>query len=53
MSEEQKKSEVQTIKLDLYKIYEICESHGVSKEVISGFLTLQRRIKHAQNSART
>jgi len=52
MSKEQKTSEVQTTKLYLYKIYQICESYGVSKEVISGFLTLQRRIQHAQNSTR-
>ncbi|WP_057776272.1 hypothetical protein [Cytobacillus dafuensis] len=52
MSKEQNPSEVQTIKLDLYKIYEICESYGVSKEVISSFRTLQRRLQHAKNSTR-
>lgn len=54
MNKNQKVNEpLQSIKLDFYKIYEICESYGVSKEVISSFLTLQRRIKHAQNSTRT
>ena len=46
-------TELQTIKLDFQKFYEICESHGVSKELISNFLTLQEGIQHAENTKRT
>ena len=53
MGKKQKTNEEQPIKIDFLKIYKICESQGVSKEVISSFLTLQRRIQHAQNTART
>ncbi|MEC2076105.1 hypothetical protein [Metabacillus fastidiosus] len=37
-------------KLDINKIYQICENYGVSKEIISGFINLERKIQNEQNS---
>lgn len=53
MSKKPITTELQTIKSDFLKFYEICESHGVSKEIISNFLTLQGGIQHAKNTKRT
>lgn len=53
MNKKKKPHEIQTIDPVFLKIYEICESYGVSKEIISNFLTLQRGIQHARNTERT
>lgn len=53
MREKQLTNEAQTFKLDLIKIYEICETHGVSKEVISCFLKYQRGGHYEQDTTRT
>lgn len=52
MKKMQNKKDLQSTNLDFIKLPEIYESHGVSKEVISSFIALQRRIQHAQNISR-
>ncbi|WP_193224644.1 hypothetical protein [Bacillus sp. B1-b2] len=49
MTKKQETKENTSFKLDIFKIYDECEKKGVSKEIISGFLKLQRRIRDAQN----
>jgi len=39
--------------LDLKVIYDICEIHGISKEVISMFTIFERRIRNEQDNPRT
>lgn len=46
----QKSTDINFIKLDLNKIYEKCEQKGVSKEVISTFISFQRRLQDAKNT---
>lgn len=53
MEKESTKTDLQTIEQDFLKIHEICDSLGVSKEIISNFLTLQEGIQHAENTKRT
>lgn len=54
MNKKKKSHEIQTIDPVFLNIYEICESHGVSKGIISGFLRLKGDlIQHAQHSKRT
>lgn len=38
MTKKRPENESQSYKLDLMKIYEICESHGISKQVITCFI---------------
>ena len=53
MSKKQITDEAQTIKPDLLRIYEICETHGISKEVISCFLKYQTGGHYEQDTTRT
>ena len=46
MSKKRTENESQSYKLDLTKIYEICEAHGISKEVISCFLKYQMGVHY-------
>lgn len=49
MDQNQESKDINSIELDLDKIYEECEQKGVSKEVISTFISFQRRIRDAKN----
>lgn len=52
MSKKQITAEAQTINPDLLRIYEICETHGISKEVISCFLKYQTGGSYEQDTKR-
>lgn len=51
------KNEISSIpkktKLELNAIYDICEDHGISKELISLFTLYERRIWNEQDNSRT
>lgn len=51
MNKKTETNEIQAIDPVFLKLYEICEDHGVSKEIIMSFLRYQgRKMQHAQTS---
>lgn len=51
MSKKTETNEIQTIDPVFLKLYEICEDHGISKEIIMSFLRYKGgKMQHEQTS---